>query len=343
MPRVSKSGLDRNNPAIALIDPLLTYGPSPTDGDGAATGTTVVCSDLDNWPTYIGNKIKILSGNAIGQERVILGHAAGGILTVDSPFTDSTGAVEQIVTGTIFVILGNSGGGGSSGPSPSIGLWMFGVCSPGMAGSTTAIVCSNLMSFPDDIFNDDFYMEVLRNDNNVGLAPEHEIRKITDYVGATGTFTTDAFSSNVEADDLVAIIHHTLIGPELNLLSTIAKNVFDIVNASLVTTETGGTLTADGTEQNLFINNTPAGVHEPLMIQVDCTNMGAGDTIVLRTYYRINNGGNLIKEDEVTIADAQDPDLKTLELRPNRFGLQITLEQSGGVNRDFDWSIIYRG
>jgi len=54
-------------------------------------------------------------------------------------------------------------------------------------------------------------MEVLKNDNSVGAAPEREIRKITDYVSATGTFTTDAFSVNVEASDKIAIMEESLV------------------------------------------------------------------------------------------------------------------------------------
>lgn len=248
----------------------------------------------------------------------------------------------QIPAGAPYCIL-PLGAGSFPAPvlSPSIGLWMFGQCDPGMTASTTTLSISNLAGFRDDIFNDDFYLEVIHNNNNAGFAPEHEIRKITDYATA-GVFTCDAFTANVEENDLVAVIHHSLIGPELNVVSTLVRAIFDIVNASLVTSETGGTLTADGTEQNLYINNAPSNVYEPLVVQLDCTNMAAGDTVVLRTYYRIKDGGNWIKKDQLALSDDQDPDLKNIALEPNRYGVKVTLEQTAGVNREYDWEVIYR-
>ncbi|GAI56721.1 unnamed protein product, partial [marine sediment metagenome] len=143
---------------------------------------------------------------------------------------------------------------GAGPPSPAIGLWMFGICDPAMGASTTVMVLPNLAGFRDDLFNNEFYIEVIHNFNNVGFPPESEIRQVTDYVGATGTFTCNAFTANVEANDLVCVIHHSLITPGLQVLSTITNAIFNIVNAMLVTTETGGTLTTTGALQDLYIN-----------------------------------------------------------------------------------------
>lgn len=393
------------------------------------------------------------------------------------------------------------------GIGPSVGLWMFGVCDPAMVGSQVTIVTNNLTGLPDDIFNGQFWMQVILNHNAHGVAPEGEFRRITNFVAATQTFTVDAFSANVEADDLVCIFHESLLGhqilgvgtltassatvpadntraegddyfrgcmlmptegvcafqprlivdytgatgvftldpsnpftaapglvdyvilkgqlqptydalgfgtldtssttvpadsaragayPHENndyfkgcLLMPVAGNcqfqprpirsyaaatgvftldepfsqapgtvdyviirsaypvqrlidIFDIVNAILLEAETGGTLTADGTEQDIYINNAPAGIFEPLIVNIDCTNMAAGDVTVLRTYYRITSGGNLRKKDEVTLNGAQDPALKNVLLEPNRYGVQVTLEQTAGVNRDYDWEVITR-
>lgn len=340
------SNLHIDNPAYPLLQGLTTYW-GTTSAAGNAFGTTLQdarCSTAGLQPSYVGQSVRLLSGNAAGQTREISVHAlATGIITVASAFTDYNGAVYQVPAGTLFCIIPAGGGGGAGPVGPSIGLWMFGICDPAMVASTTTLQLTNLAGFPDDLFNDDFYIEVLRNDNNVGLAPEHEIRLVTDYVGATGMFTCNAFSANVEADDLVAVIHHSLIGPELNVISALVRNIFDIVNAGLVTTETGGTLTADGTEQDVYINNAPASVYEPLIVNIDCTNMAAGDSVILRVYYRIAPGGNMIKKDQITLNGDQDPDLKNVILEPNRYGVQVTLEQTAGVNRDFDWEAIYRG
>jgi hypothetical protein len=308
------------------------------------------------------------------------------------------------------------------GIGPSVGLWMFGVCDPAMVASQTVIVTNNLTGLPDDIFNDQFWMQVLLNADAPGTAPEGEFRRITNFVAATQTFTTDAFSANVEANDLVCIFHESLLGHQVLGVGTIDTSsttvpadstraglypwenndyfkgcllmptegncrfqprpirsslaatgaftldepfsqapglvdyvilrsaypvqrlvdIFNIVNALLLDAETGGSLTADGTEQTVYINNTPAGIFEPLIVNIDCTNMAAGDVTVLRTYYRIAAGGNLIKKDEVTLNGAQDPDLKNIILEPNRYGAHVTLEQVAGTNRDYDWEVLYR-
>ncbi len=291
-----------------------------------------------------------------------------------------------------------------------------------MVASQTVIVTNNLGGLPDDIFNGEFWMQVIHNANAPGTAPEREIRRITNFVGATQTFTTDAFSANVEANDLIAILHESIMPTEIMGFGTLDTSsttvpadsaraglyawenndhfkgcllmptegncrfqprpirsyvaatgvftldepfsqlpglvdyvvigaaypvqrlvdIFNIVNALLLDAETGGALTADGTEQNVYINNTPAGIFEPLIVNIDCTTMLAGDVTVLRTYYRIAAGGNLIKKDQVTLNGAQDPDLKNIILEPNRYGVQVTLEQTAGVNRDYYWEVITR-
>jgi len=101
------------------------------------------------------------------------------------------------------------------GIGPSVGLWMFGRVAAGIA-STTVITTDNLgTQLPTDVFNNEFYMQVLHNFNAPGTAPEREIRRITDFVGPTQTFTTDAFSANVEEGDLVAIIHESVLTIEI--------------------------------------------------------------------------------------------------------------------------------
>jgi tetrahydromethanopterin S-methyltransferase subunit B len=77
--------------------------------------------------------------------------------------------------------------------------------------STTAIVDASLAGYGDDFFNGHFYMQVLHNDNSATNAPEDETKLITDYVSSTGTFTCDAFSSAVQENDLIVILHESLV------------------------------------------------------------------------------------------------------------------------------------
>lgn len=117
------------------------------------------------------------------------------------------------------------------------------------------------------------------------------------------------------------------------------------INALLVLSETGGTLTADGAEQTLYIDDAPLGVHKPRTVLVDLDNMaGGGDTIILRVYYRLNAGGDLqlLDQSEYTGVDGGLADgrvLVAIALYETRFGIQVTLEQTGGVLRAYDWSI----
>lgn len=105
----------------------------------------------------------------------------------------------------------------------SIGEVYKGTCDAGMAPSTTTIVSNDLTDFGDDYFNNDWVMIVLYNYNNHGVAPEREVQDITDYTSTTGTFTTVAFSANVEPDDVVMVAYtkhnQFAMGPELFSIS----------------------------------------------------------------------------------------------------------------------------
>jgi len=211
--RLPGSGLRLEDPSWALLQSQISYW-GITSAIGNALGTTLVDANLANEPSYAGLMVKILDGAAAGQVRQVAVHA-GGTLTVAAAWTNLAGAVVQIAAGTRFVILSALGGGGAAPPSPSIGLWMFGVVDPAQVASTTVLTLTNLAGFPDDIFNNEFWVQVIHNASAPGTAPEREIRRITDYVGATGTFTCDAFTVNVEANDLVAVFHESIMAIEV--------------------------------------------------------------------------------------------------------------------------------
>jgi hypothetical protein len=114
--RIPGSGLKKDNPAWPLLQAGIAYW-GVTSANGNAAGTTLVCADLDNHPTFVNgvDRIKVLTGGAFGQDRLMTLHAAGGIITVDAAFTDAAGAAQQILAGMLFVILSSSGGGGGGG------------------------------------------------------------------------------------------------------------------------------------------------------------------------------------------------------------------------------------
>lgn len=103
------------------------------------------------------------------------------------------------------------------------GLVFRGTCDDDMGASTTVLDIAQLAGFGDDFFNLYWYAQVIKNTNSIGDAPESEVRKITDYVSATGVFTCDAFTQNVELSDEVLIIHESIVALGRND----ADNVFD--------------------------------------------------------------------------------------------------------------------
>lgn len=128
-------------------------------------------------------------------------------------------------------------------------------------------------------------------------------------------------------------------------LAIVDENVdtIEAVTSALPTlAETGGTITTDGTEQNVYINATPLGVYNPICVKINCTAHTATETIVVRTYYDIEAGGaGLLLEDEVTYVGAISPPIITINLDPSRYGVRVTIEKTAGTNRAYVWEVFY--
>ena len=120
-------------------------------------------------------------------------------------------------------------------------------------------------------------------------------------------------------------------------------DLIEAVTSALPTlSETGGTVTTDGTEQNVYINATPLGVFNPICVKINCTAHTATETIVIRTYYDIQAGlAGAIAEDEVEYIGAIDPPMITIDLDPNRYGVWVTIEKTAGTNRAYIWEVFY--
>jgi len=78
---------------------LISYD-GETTADGAADGSTLVCSALTSKPDYDGNLVIITSGDYEGQAGVINGATTGGTVTPIPAFGG------QIVSGITFIIVG---------------------------------------------------------------------------------------------------------------------------------------------------------------------------------------------------------------------------------------------
>ncbi len=115
----------------------------------------------------------------------------------------------------------------------------------------------------------------------------------------------------------------------------------EVTDSEAILTEESDTITTDGTEQDLYINDAPAGVFRPICVKIDCTNHTIAETIVLRTYCRIVPAGNAILQDVSTYAGAIAPELINIDLEPNRYGMAVTIEKTAGTNREYDWEVFY--
>jgi len=119
--------------------------------------------------------------------------------------------------------------------------------------------------------------------------------------------------------------------------------IIEAVTSALPTlSETGGTVTTDGTEQNVYINAAPLGVFNPICVKIDCSAHTATETIVIREYYDVAPGGaGLLLADTLTFIGVIAPVIITIDLDPNRYGVAVTIEKTGGTNRAYPWEVLY--
>ena len=119
-----------------------------------------------------------------------------------------------------------------------------------------------------------------------------------------------------------------------------------VVTDQLLTWDSSeGTLTADGTEQDVYINDTPGDEFYPHVVFIDLDNMQAGDSTDIKVYYRVVAAGGQQLYDVTTYAGADgglagSRKIIAVTLLPNRRGVRVTLQQTAGVNRDYPWQAV---
>lgn len=123
----------------------------------------------------------------------------------------------------------------------------------------------------------------------------------------------------------------------------ILVTLIEAVTSALPTlSETGGTVTTDGTEQNVYVNAAPLGEYNPICVTINCTAQTAGETIVIRQYYdNVPGGAGAILVDEVTYVGLISPEMLVIDLDPNRYGVWVTIERTAGVARAYIWDVHY--
>lgn len=102
---------------------------------------------------------------------------------------------------------------------------------------------------------------------------------------------------------------------------------------------TTGTLSADGTEQTVFtVNPATAGT---AVYYLDLVNMASGDTVVVREKVDVDDDGTFSTFASTTFTDAQTESVvgpSTDFLAHSSAPFRVTVEQTGGTNRDYPFA-----
>lgn len=132
-----------------------------------------------------------------------------------------------------------------------------------------------------------------------------------------------------------AALNNSLIdsGGEIALEASVQT----LLDASLDLTSDRGTLLADGTEQIVFEFAAPTKEWVPDNINIDLSNMAAGDIVTVKTYIKFKSGGSYVEMDAEVYSNAQTIPGIVATGFPNRYGYKITLQQSAPTYRNFDW------
>lgn len=94
-----------------------------------------------------------------------------------------------------------------------------------------------------------------------------------------------------------------------------------------------GVLTADGLEQ-LVAEIT--GLNR-IMGYVNLSNLQAGDSVILKQYVKLLFLGSYSKYDEQSYSGVQTDPVVYIRSKESQFGVKITLQQTVGVNRSFEY------
>jgi hypothetical protein len=158
-------------------------------------------------------------------------------------------------------------------------------------------------------------------------------RTLSDYSGvwAVASRTLTAFTGQPRTD---------LLGEDASFEAGTGARKAAIDKMLVTTTPTEGTLTADGSEQTVVEKS--GTLEFNLDGYIDLTNMASGDTVVIKESMKIKSGGNYVVYASETYTGAQSIPLLHIITKPSRYALKITLQQTAGTYRDFDYQFFQR-
>ena len=175
-------------------------------------------------------------------------------------------------------------------------------------------------------------------------------RYVYDYDGATKTLYVDPpWETDPESEGAFSFILTGIGGGGTYYLDQSGHGLlatFNTIDAIPNLERVGGSLTATGAEDTVMTIDAPGGNMVVTKLTVDLTNMVAGDTVVVKYKERTKTAGNMIISVAETFNGPQTVPLFVVGkdmLGENRFGWIVTLEQTAGTNRIYDWQVFYEG
>ena len=105
--------------------------------------------------------------------------------------------------------------------------------------------------------------------------------------------------------------------------------------------EIEGSVLMNGTEQELA--KSELGVQHQIEGMVDLTPLALGDTVVVRVYMSIKTPISYAKYAEETYSDSVSPSLLFICTKVAKYGLKVTIQQTAGIYRFFNYQFFIRG
>jgi hypothetical protein len=99
-----------------------------------------------------------------------------------------------------------------------------------------------------------------------------------------------------------------------------------------------GTLTADGTEQTIVESNVTGEIEG----WIDLANMALGDSVTIKIYVKMKLNGSYRLYDSTTYSDVQTYPAIHIVKVPSKYGFKVTLQQTAGTYKNFDYNFFRR-
>lgn len=98
-----------------------------------------------------------------------------------------------------------------------------------------------------------------------------------------------------------------------------------------------GTLAATGAVQDVITGSNKNISKKRVEGYIDLSNMQNGDTVVITHYVKVKSSGSFIRKWQATYSGVQSDPLLGFPAHFYPYGIQIQLQQTAGVNRNYDF------